>query len=139
MKDMATLKETKKEETEDKLSKEELKGMTEMYRYLMDAYGSFAENLGKIQKNHGEAYKTMFSLELAEKLPEMLGVLSEKGPPELAKLLMEMFVKMSAFLPRINRLMDLSAEEKIKLGKNLKSLAKDFDRLTDWIEKMEEK
>ena len=129
---------TKKKEA-NKLPKEEVKDLAEMFRYLLDAYGVFAEKLGKIQKEHEDAYKFMFSLELAEKLPEMLSIVSEKGPPELSKLLTRMFVKMSAFFPRISKLMDLSADEKIKLGKNLKSLAKDFDKLLDWIDKMEEK
>jgi hypothetical protein len=132
-------RERKRKETKEEFSKEEIIDLVEMFRYLLDAYGFFAEKLGRIQKDHEEAYKFMFSLELAEKLPEMLSLVSEKGPPELSKLLTRMFVKMSAFLPRIGKLMDLSADEKIKLGKNLKSLAKDFDKLLNWIERMEEK
>lgn len=132
-------KETQKKETKKELTKEEVKDLVEMFRYLLDAYGFFAVKLGEIQKTHEEAYDFMFSLELAEKLPEMLSLVSEKGPPKLNKLLTGIFVKMSTFLPRIGKLMDLSADEKMKLGKNLKSLAKDFDNLLDWIEKMEEK
>ena len=126
------------EETEEAISKEDIKKLVEMFRYLLDAYGSFANALGKIQKNHEEAYETMFSLEVAEKLPEILSVVSEKGPPELSKLLTKIFVRMSMLLPRIGKLMDLSANDKIKLGENLKDLAKDFDKLLDWVEKMEE-
>lgn len=138
MKDMSR-EEFEKRKSEEELSREEIKDLVEMFRYLLDAYGSFADSLGKIQKKHEEAYKTMFSLELAEKLPEMLSVVSEKGPPELGKLLTGIFVKMSAFLPRIGKLMDLPADEKIMLGKNLKSLAKDFDKLLDWVEEVEQK
>lgn len=132
-------KENKKKETKKELKKEEVEDLIEMFRYLMDAYGSFAEKLGNIQKTHKEAYDFMFSLEIAEKLPEILSLVAEEGPPELSKLLIGIFAKMSTYLPRIGKLMDLSADEKIKLGKNLKSLAKDFDRLLDWIEKMEGK
>lgn len=132
-------KQEEKRETRRELTKEEAKDLVEMFRYLLDAYGFFAEKLGTIQKEHEEAYKSLFSLEVAEKLPEMLNVLSEKGPRELSKLLTGIFVKMTAYLPRLGKLMDLSAEEKIKLGKNLKSLTKDFDKLLDWIEKTEEK
>ena len=129
--------ENEEEKTEEEVTREDIKNLVEMFSHLLDAYGSFADTLGKIQKNHEEAYETMFSLELAEKLPEILSVVSEKGPPELGKLLTKIFVKMSTFLPRLGKLMDLSADDKIKLGKNLKSLAKDFGKLLDWVEKME--
>lgn len=130
-------KEVEEREETEEVPVEMVKDLVEMFRYLLDAYGSFANTLGKIQKKHEEMYKSMFSLDMAEKLPEILSVVSEKGPPELSRLLTKIFVKMSAFLPRIGKLMDLSADEKIKLGKNLKSLAKDFDNLLDWIGKME--
>jgi len=130
--------ETKEEESEAKLSKEAIKDLAEMFGHLLGAYASFAITLGKTQKNYEEAYKTMFSLELAEKLPEMLSQLSEAGPPELSKLLTRLFVKMATILPRIGKLMDLSAGDKIKLGKNLKSLAEDFNELLVWFEKVKE-
>ena len=127
------------EEKEEEVTKEDIKNLVEMFSHLLESYGSFADSLGKVQKTHEEAYETMFSLELAESLPEILSAVSEKGPPELSKLFTKVFVKMSIVLPRIGKLMDLSADDKLKLGKNLKSLAKDFNKLVDWIEKMEEK
>ena len=130
--------ETEGKEQEKELSREEIEDLVEMFRYLLDAYGSFADTIGKIQKKHEEAYETMFSLELAEKLPEILSVVSERGPPELSKLLTEILVKIASFLPRIGKIMDLSADDKIKLGKNLKTLAKDFEKLLDWVKKMED-
>lgn len=131
---MSTIKETN---DEGKLTKNEAKELAEMYKYLLDAYGQFAETLGKIQQTHKKAYMSMFSLEAATKLPEMLSEISEKKP-ELSKLLTGIFVKMVAFLPKLSNLMNLSAEEKIQLGRNLKSLAKDFNELRDWIEKKED-
>ena len=131
--------ETEEEKTEEEVTREDIKNLVEMFAHLLDAYGSFANSLGKIQKTHEEAYETMFSLELAESLPEILSIVSEKGPPELSKLLTKIFVKMATLLPRIGKLMDLPANEKIKLGKNLKSLAKDFEKLIEHVEKMEEK
>lgn len=81
----------------------------------------------------------MFSLELAARLPEIINLVAERGPPELSKLFTKIFVKMSTLLPRVSKLMDLSADDKITLGENLKSLAKDFSKLPVWVEKMEEK
>ena len=130
---------TSKESEKKKFTTEETRDLIEVFRHLLDAYGVFAEKLGKIQKTHKEAYESTFSLEAAEKLPEMFSLMADKAPPELSKLFTTIFVRMAAFLPRISRLMDLSADEKIKLGKNLKTLAKDFGKLLDWIEKMERK
>jgi len=120
-----------------KLTKDEAKELVEMYKYMLVAYGQFAETLGKVQQTHKEAYETMFSLEAAARLPEMLSELSEKKP-ELGKLLTGIFVKIATFLPSLGNLMNLSANEKIQLGRNLKSLSKDFDELLNWIEEVEE-
>jgi hypothetical protein len=96
--------------------------------------------MGKVQKNHKEAYEEMFSLETMEKLPEILSMaMDEKMAPELGRLVVSIFAKMTAFLPRVTNMMELTAEDKIKLGKNLKSLAKDFEKLREWVEKEEKK
>ena len=70
-------------------------------------------------------------------IPEMLSRIAEKAP-ELNKLLLGIFVKVSSYLPQLGNLMNLSADDKMKLGKNLKSLANDFDKMRNWIEKVEE-
>ena len=118
-----------------KLTKDEAKALVEMYKYLLDAYGQFAETLGKIQQMHKEAFESMFSLESTIKLPEMLSEMSEKKP-ELGKLLTELLVKMTTSLPRLSNLMNLSSKEKIQLGQHLKSLARDFGKLLEWIDKL---
>lgn len=128
---------TEENNEQSKLTKNEAKELVEMYKYLLDAYGQFAETLGKIQQTHKEAYASMFSLEAAAKLPEMLSELSDKKP-ELSKLLTRIFVKMATLFPRLGNLMNLSANDKIQLGQNLKSLTKDFNELLDWVEKLED-
>jgi len=128
------MSETERNSQEGKLTKDEAKGLVEMFKYLLNAYGQFAETLGKIQQTHKEAFASMFSLESAIKLPEMLSELSEKQP-ELGKLLTEVLIKLSTFLPRLSNLMSLSAKEKVELGEHLKSLAKDFDKIREWIDK----
>lgn len=110
---------------------EELDGMIEMVRYVLDAYGNFAEKLGTIQRDHKDAFDAMMSPSSIMQLPDMLSKLSEKKNPELNNLLTKIFIKMSTFLPQIGNLMNLTAEEKIKLGINLKSTSKDIDALLD--------
>lgn len=121
-----------------KLEKEEVISLVEMFAELMSAYGSFAGSLGKIQKTHEEAYEDMFSFEAIERLPEMLSNVMKEAP-EVGKLVITIFAKMTAFLPRITKIMELPADDKIALGENLKSLAKDFRKLREWVEKEETK
>jgi hypothetical protein len=121
-----------------KLEKEEVISLAEMFAQLMNAYGDFAESLGKIQKAHAEAYEDIFSLETIEKFPEMLTKVIEEEPPEISRLVIGIFSKMTAALPRIAKIMELPADDKIKLGENLKSLAKDFKKLLEWAEKRKE-
>jgi hypothetical protein len=124
------------EESTDRarITREEAKGIAEMYKSLLDAYGQFAETLGRIQMTHEEAYTSMFSIEAAAKLPEMLSEMSNTIP-ELGKLLTSIFVKLASYLPGLSNLMNLSGKDKIELGRNLKSLARDFGELLKWIEK----
>lgn len=124
-------------EEKSKLTKEEAIELVEVLKYLMDAYGFFAERLGKVQKDHKEAYESMFSPTSMMEIPEMLSRMAEKAP-ELNKLLSGIFIKVSSYLPQLGNLMNLSADDKMKLGKNLKSLANDFDKVCNWIEKVGE-
>lgn len=121
------------------LNKEETISLIEMFSDLLNAYGKFSESLGKIQKTHEEAYKRIFSYESLEQLPEMMSKIMEEAPPELSRLVIRIFSKMTVFLPRISKIMELSANEKIALGENLKSLAKDFKKLLEWAKKEEKK
>ena len=123
--------------TKPELKLEEITTLVEMFSELMNAYGTFAGNLGTIHKTNEEAYNHVFSFESMGRLPEILDEMGEKAPPELNKLFIQIFSKMTSYLPMINKIMDLSADQKIKLGKNLKSLAKDFEKLSAWINKSE--
>jgi cell fate (sporulation/competence/biofilm development) regulator YlbF (YheA/YmcA/DUF963 family) len=128
------MSEIERNSNEGKLTKDEAKGLVEMFKYILKAYGQFAETLGNIQQTHKEAFASMFSLESAIRLPEVLSELSEKQP-ELGKLLTEMLIKLTTLLPRLSNLMSLSAKEKVELGEHLKYLAKDFDKIREWIDK----
>jgi len=119
----------------DELDKAEYFGLIEMFAELMNAYSKFSENLGKIQKAHEEAFKDMFSYEMLEQFPKMMTKVMEEAPSELSRLVINIFSKMTAFLPRISKIMELSADEKIRLGENLRSLAKDFEKLLEWARK----
>lgn len=123
---------------EERLNKETAIALVEMFSELMDAYARFSGTLGKIQKTHEEAYKSMFSLETLSKFPEVLTKIMKEEPPELSRLIVSILSKMTAFLPQISRIMELSAEDKIKLSENLKSLAKDFKKLLEWVQKEKE-
>mgnify|MGYP001082967287 CR=1 FL=1 len=125
-------------EEKSKLTKEEAIELVETFRYLMDAYGSFAESVGKVQKDHKDAYEVMLSPASMMELPKTLTEMAQEAP-ELNKLFTGIFIKLSSYLPQLSNMVNLSADDKIKLGKNLKSLANDFDKLHNWIEKVEEK
>ena len=124
-----------KKKKEAKLERQDVISLVEMFAELMNAYGSFAGSLGKIQKENEEAYEQIFSLEMIEKLPELFSKLAEEGPPELSNLFFKIFAKMAGYLPRISKIMELSADDKLILARNLKSLAKDFRKLLEWAEK----
>lgn len=122
-------------ERKDDLTKKEAISILEMLRQLMDAYGFFAENLGGIQKSNQEAFDSMFSIETFTKLPEIANRITEQMP-EIGKLYTTIILRMSALVPRISNLMDLSADEKINLGKNLKVLSREINKLQEHVERL---
>jgi len=125
----------------EKNSEDELKELVKLFEQIkkddllnmlvetMCLYGNYVEGFGRIHKNYGKIFELAKDFTKTPISPELIGYLADKATPEMAGIFLKIMLKLNSIAPQMNRFMELSAEEKIKLGKAIKSIAKDFEKL----------
>lgn len=90
--------------------------------------GEFTEAIGNLQKNNEEAYDIVFKL--SEQNPETL-LLSfvNKIPEEKLRPIVELTLKMATIQNQLKDLKKVSADKKIKLGKEIQEIANSLIQL----------
>jgi len=111
------------------VDKIDLPSLVKVFSSLLRAYGGFAKAIGTLQRDQKDSYEALQYL--GEMAPDFLGRLIEKAPPEIIGTLMKIFVRMATLTTKLNQLMDLPPEEKIRLGESLLEFANDFEKLLE--------
>ncbi len=112
--------------TLEQIKKEDL---LDMLVETLQLYGEYVEGFGKIHRKYEKVYDITNDLTKSPISPELVGYLADKASPEVAGIFLKIMLKLTSIAPQMNRLMELSAAEKIQLGKDIKSVAKDFQKL----------
>jgi len=107
--------------------------LMEVFSTIVDSYGDFAISVGNIEKKDPKVFEALEYL--GQMTPELMSRIVETQPPEIVGLFMRILVRMSTLGPQMSKLMDQPAEEKIRLGEEMKEFAKDF---RDLLRKMGE-
>ena len=116
--------------------KVDLKTLFYVVTSFMRVLGEFAERVGTIEKEHPESYEAiMFFGRMA---PQIMNVLAEKSPPEEIGAFIKLTSKLIALGPKLDKIGELPAEEKISVGKELKQIADEYDRLWEKLQKKTE-
>jgi hypothetical protein len=126
--------ESEKEELEKLLLQIDFRSLFQVITNLLEAYGDFARKIGEVQRDQRAAYEFLTSAKAMKYSMELLGKISQETPPEILGLFIQILMKLNTYLPKINKIMDISAEEKIELGENLKSLAEDLKKMQKMTE-----
>lgn len=125
----------------EKKPEEELKDLSKLFEQIqkddlvnmlvetMCIYGDFVEGFGKVHKKYGKIFELAKDFTNTPISPELIGYLADKATPEMAGIFLKIMLKVTTIAPQMNRFMELSAEEKVKLGKAIKSIARDFEKL----------
>lgn len=95
--------------------------------------GEFSVASGNLQKKNAEAYDII--VKIGEHPEAFLALLVEKIPEEKLKPLVELSLKMAAIQSKINQFPQLTAEEKIAIGQELKGVASELSRLLEEMKK----
>jgi hypothetical protein len=121
------LKGEKIKEAVEKISKIDILTFFEATNRMMKAYADLAKRIGHIQKENQEAFETMSYL--GSIAPQMVRMLAERAPPEEFGAFIKAFMELLEIAPKLDSLMSLSAEEKIKVGEKLESIANTFEEM----------
>jgi len=108
------------------LERTDIKTISMLVVDMMSAIGKFAETLGKVEKNYEEAF---LAFKTIGQSPRLLETLIGKAPPETIGVFMKLIIRMTVVQSQLSKLMELSADEKIKLGKDLIDIAEEFKKL----------
>jgi hypothetical protein len=122
------------------MNQEKTEGYTEFLNLLKIFISMLSENgklitkMGEIEKKYPKEFKLMREFS-AEKLDAFV----EKAPPEIAGLFLKIMLRAAVIGPKTSKAMELSAEEKIELGKQIAELVKDMEILLKKVEEESKK
>jgi len=103
------------------------KFLIELVSFYTKSLGEAASSvliLKKIQSDFPDKYKDLIEL---QEDPSALIEISNKMDPELSKILIELMVKASTLSRRVNKLFELSVDEKDKLAEDLRTFSKSME------------
>lgn len=106
--------------------KKEFAGFAEALILYFKSMGKFAKKVGEIEKKYPEAFKIMGDLAS----PETLGEFVKNAPPKVVVKMFEFILRASALSVKMRKGMgELTADEKIELGKGMIKLADDLSEI----------
>jgi len=117
------------EEFKERFKKIDPDNLLDMVVEILNIYGSFVEKFGSVQKKYASEFELFDVFAKRPLSPEIINMIVDKASPETAGIMLKIMLKLNTITPQMNRLMELSAREKIELGKTIKSIAKDFSKL----------
>ncbi|RLI21526.1 hypothetical protein DRO54_03510 [Candidatus Bathyarchaeota archaeon] len=115
------------------IEKIDIKSLMNAFIGILRAYADLAKRIGKIQKDNQEAFEAMQYLGLVA--PKLLQELAKKSPPAEFGVFVKTLIDLVELAPKLNNIMELSAEEKINVGERLMSIANTLDGM---LKKMQE-
>ena len=119
---------------EEKAGYTEFLNLLKIFISMLSENGKLITKMGEIEKRFPNEFKMM-----KEFSPERLDALVEKAPPEIAGLFLKIMLRAAAIGPKTNRAMELPAEEKLELGKQINELVKDLEILLKKVEEESKK
>ena len=94
---------------------------------LLRAYGNFAKSVGEIQQRNADAYELI--LEFGKAAPQILKSLAEKSPPAVLGTYVQISLRLLELQEKMNKIMQLSPEEKMELGEELVQIANSYEQV----------
>lgn len=95
--------------------------------------GDFSIAAGTLQKKHPEAYETF--QQIGEEPQAFLSILVDKIPEEKLKPLVEVSLELAMVQMKMSKFVQLSPDEKISAGKELKEVSTKLNKLLEEMKK----
>ncbi len=113
----------------------DITSLVKVFVSLLRAYGNMAKAVGTIQLEHKDSFEALTYLGVVA--PQLMERIVEKAPPEIVGLFMKILMKMTVLGPKMGKIMELPAKEKVKIGEELNDYAEDFEKLLKLMETAE--
>lgn len=114
------------EQNTDSTEQQQIKEFIEAFVEYLKGMGAFAIKIGETEQKYPQAFKMM--AEMAS--PENIAKFISKVPPEIVVKMLEFMLRASSLTAKMQRkLNELSADEKIQLGKEMIELAESVSEL----------
>lgn len=114
------------EQNTDSTEQQQIKEFIEAFVEYLKGMGAFAIKIGETEQKYPQAFKMM--AEMAS--PENIAKFISKAPPEIVVKMLEFMLRASSLTAKMQRkLNELSADEKIQLGKEMIELAESVSEL----------
>ena len=94
---------------------------------VLKAYGEFAKSVGQAQAMDPEAYELI--LELGKAAPQILGSIAKRSPPAVIGSFVQVSLRLLELQEKMEKMMQLSPEEKIKLGEEIIETANSYEQV----------
>jgi hypothetical protein len=118
----------------EKIGYNEFKEFLQLFSYSIESFGDFISKMGRIEKKTGLNFSDVSKLMMN---PDYMDELVKVFPPDIVGLFLKTIYRASV-LNNI-KIDQLNADEKIKMGEEMKTLAKDlnvlFEKVDSFIKK----
>lgn len=118
-------------------NKVDMKSVFGVFISLLRSYGDFAKAIGTIEKEQPDSYEAI--LYLGKFAPQILSILAEKSPPEELGAFIKLTMKLIELGPKMDTISTLGADEKIRIGTELREIANEYDLLWKQLEQKAKK
>jgi len=94
---------------------------------MLKAYSDMAKRIGIIQRDNKEAFEALTYL--GSMAPQIVKALAKKAPPEEFGAFIQAFMDLLELSPKLDKIMELPAEEKIEIGERLEKIANTLEEI----------
>lgn len=98
---------------------------------MLRLYGEMGKRIGTLQRDNQDTFEAIGYL--GSIAPQFMQALAKKSPPEELGVLVKTFLELFELSPKLENMMKLSAEEKIKIGERLIDIANTLEEMMEKV------
>lgn len=115
---------------------EKIEKLVHGFSEVLDSLGNYLVTLGTVEKTDTEFRKLIYQI---KRDPQKLTMIIEALPKELSHKILNLFLRMVILSNRVDRVSDLPPKEKIEIGRELKLIGSEFEKIIDSLKKLKSK
>jgi hypothetical protein len=119
----------------EKVKSIDLNKLMKAFVELLRAYSEMAKRVGVLQKDNPDAFEAINYL--GSIAPQIVRLLAKKAPPAEFGAFIQAFMDLIELGPKLDKISELPAEEKIQIGEKLGKIADTLDEMIIKVQEQE--